>query len=228
MIANSANPYPQDVPSSFTLNELRVQNTVADIPSSGSALTVAGVAAAVVLAITAFVWIDPLHLHLLAPTVATSPTPPTSVPKERSAQPTESQEITAPLAAAPAPKSVEAPAAPALTAPALTAPAPMAPAPVAQAPQLPAPVIQPRAAGAKPSSPRSPTAKSNTNTRIAQNSTSEITAPPALSTPEERAAPPVLAKPEEKNDAPIVPKVGEGTVNAPKPATTNDQAPPAE
>ena len=97
MIANSANPYPQDVSPPSTLNDLRVQNTVADVPSSASALTLAGVAAAVVLAIGAFVWIDPLHLHLFTPTATT---PPTSAPLSAgdSARPTERQEIAAPQA----------------------------------------------------------------------------------------------------------------------------------
>jgi len=213
MIANSANPYPQDVSPPSTLNDLRVQNTVADVPSSASALTLAGVAAAVVLAIGAFVWIDPLHLHLFTPTATT---PPTSTPLSAgdSARPTERQEIAAPQAPVPATNSVEAPT---------------APAPAAQAPQIPTPVTQPRAAATKPDSRRSSAGKSNTNTRVAQASTSEMTAPPTLRAPEERAQPPVLlAKPEEKVEAPIVPKVADGTGNAPKPAATSDQTPAAE
>ena len=105
----------------------------------------------------------------------------------------------------------------------------LAPAPAAQAPQAPAPAVQPRAASIKPESRRNPAAKTNTNTKVAQASTNETTAPPTLTKPEEKATPPVLlAKPEEKTDAPIVPKVADDTRNAPKPAATNDQTPVAE
>jgi hypothetical protein len=191
MIANSANPYPQDVSRPSTLNDLRVQNTVADVPSSASALTLAGVAAAVVLAIGAFVWMDPLHLHLFTPTPTN---PPTSTPLSTT-------------------NSVEVPTAPARA---------------AQAQQVPTPETQPRAAATKPDSRRNSAAKSNTNTRVAQASTSDMTAPPTLTAPEEKAQPPVLlAKPEEKMDAPVVPKVADGAGNAPKPASA-DQAPAAE
>ena len=62
MIANPDISYDSSVPHPFTLNDLRVQNTIADEPSPSSALTVAGLALAAVLAIGGFIWLDPLHL----------------------------------------------------------------------------------------------------------------------------------------------------------------------
>jgi hypothetical protein len=203
MIANSATPYPGD-PHPFTLNDLRVQNTVPDVPSTTSTLTLAGVAVAAALAIGAFVWADPLHWF--TPHEASQPTPAVA-PSGVAARPTESQEITAPLTPVPPTKSVEAP---------------IAPAPTARAPQAAAPVVQPRAASIKPESRRTPADK--TNTKLAQASTNEKTAPPALTRPEEQATPPVL----ERTDAPIVPKVADDTKNTPKPAATNDQTPAAD
>ena len=222
MIANSATPYPGGVPHPFTLNDLRVHNTIAEEPSSTSALALSGLALAAVLAIGAFIWLDPLRLF--TPTEASPPTP-AFVPSVEPARPTERQEIVAPLTPVPATKSVEEP---------------IAPAPVVQAPQVPAPVVRPRAASIKPDSRGNPMDK--TNTTVARASSNEKTATPALLTkpeekappplltkPEEKASPPVLlTKPEEKTDAPIVPKVGDDTRNAPKPAVTNDQAPAPE
>jgi hypothetical protein len=209
MISNSATPYPRGVAHPFTLNDLRVQNTVAEQPPSTSGLTLAGVALAVVLAIGAFLWMDPLHLF--TPT-ETSPPTPGVVPSGEAAQPTERQEIVAPQTSVPATKSVEAP---------------IAPAPVVQAPQVPAPVARPRAS-IKPDSRGNPMDK--TNTTVARADHNERTAPPALLTePEEKATSPVPpSKPEEKTDAPIFPKLGDDTKNAPKPAATNDQAPVTE
>jgi len=208
MIANSASPYPEDISHPFTLNDLRVQNTVPDVPSSRSALALAGVVVAAILAIGAFLWLDPLHWF--TPTETSPPTQAT-VPSGDAAPPTESQPTIAPSTPDPAARSVEAP---------------IAPEPAAQAPQSPAPAVQPRAANIKPDSRRNPAAKTNTNTRIAQANTSESTAPQALTRLEETTATPALStKPEERADAPIVPKVGDDTRNVPKPAATNDQAP---
>ena len=106
----------------------------------------AGVALAVVLAVGAFLWLDPLHWHLLTPTATTPPTP-AVVPPGDAARPTERQEITAPLEPAPATKSVEAPT---------------APAPAAQAPHAQAPAVQPRTASVKSESRRNQ-AKANTS-----------------------------------------------------------------
>jgi hypothetical protein len=61
MIANPAIPYPAAVPNPFTLNDLRMHPSVAEEPSSTSALTLAGLVLAVVLAIGAFIWLDPLR-----------------------------------------------------------------------------------------------------------------------------------------------------------------------
>ena len=61
MIVNPAIPDSTDVPEGFTLNDLRVQNTVEEAPSSASRLTLYGLSLAAVLAIGAFVWLDPLH-----------------------------------------------------------------------------------------------------------------------------------------------------------------------
>jgi hypothetical protein len=219
MIANPAIPYPGGVPLPFTLNDLRVHNTIAEEPSSTSALTLSGIVLAVVLVIGAFIWLDPLHLF--TPTEA-SPPAPAFVPSAGPARPTERQEMIAPLTPIPATKSVEVP---------------IAPAPVVRAPQVPAPVVGLRAASIKPESRGNPIDK--TNTTVRQASPKEETAPrallakpepPALLTkPEEQMAQPVpLTKTEEKTDAPIVPKLADDTKNEPKPAATNDQAPVTE
>jgi hypothetical protein len=42
MIANPAIPYPAAVPHPFTLNDLRVHSSIAEEPSSTSALTLSG------------------------------------------------------------------------------------------------------------------------------------------------------------------------------------------
>ena len=226
MIANPAIPFPGGVPHPSTLNDLRAHNTIAEKPSSTSALTLSGLVLAVVLAIGAFIWLDPLRLF--TPTEA-SPPAPAFVPSAEPARPTERQEIIAPLTPVPATKSVEVP---------------VAPAPVVRAPQVPAPVVRPRAASIKPESRGNPTDKTNTTVPqagpkektappVLLTKPEEMTAPPALRTlPEEKTVPPVppvlLTKPEEKTDAPIVPKLGDDTKNAPKPAATNDQTPVTE
>jgi hypothetical protein len=96
MIANPAIPYPAAVPHPFTLNDLRVHDTIGEKPSSSSSstLTLYGMGLAVVLAIGAFIWLDPLHLF--TPTEASLPGP----------------AFIAPLTPAPATKSVAAPIAP--------------------------------------------------------------------------------------------------------------------
>ena len=210
MIANPAIPYPAAVPHPFTLNDLRPHSSIAEKPSSTSALTLSGLVLAVVLAIGAFIWLDPLRL--LRPTEA-SPPAPAFVPSAEPARPIERQEIIAPRTPVPATKSVEVP---------------IAPAPVVQAPHVLAPVVRPHVASIKPESRGNPMDK--TNTTVLQASPKEMTAPPVLLTkPEEKTAPPVLlAKPEEGTDAPIVLKLGDDTKNAPKPAATNDQTPVTE
>ena len=210
MIANPAIPSSAAVSHPFTLNDLRAHSSIAEEPSSPSAMTFSGLIVAVVLAIGAFIWLDPLRLFM--PTEASRPAP-ALVPAAEPARPTERQEIIAPLTPVPATKSVEVP---------------IAPAPVVQAPRILAPVVTPRAASIKPESRGNP--KDKTNTTGLQASPKEKTAPPVLLTkPEEEAAPPVLlTKPEEKTDAPMVLKLGDDTKNAPKPATTNDQTPVTE
>jgi hypothetical protein len=223
MIVNPAIPSPAAVPHPFTLNDLRVHTSIAEEPSSISALTLSGLVLAGVLAIGAFIWLDPLRLF--TPTEA-SPPAPAFVPSAEPARPIERQEIIAPLTPGPATKSVEAP---------------IAPAPVVQAPHVVAPVVRPRAASIKPESRGNPTDK--TNTTVLQASPKEKTEPPVLLTkpeektappalltkPEEKTAPPVLlTKPEEGTDAPIVLKLLDDTKNAPKPASTNDQTPVTE
>jgi hypothetical protein len=205
MIANPAIPYPGSVPHPFTLNDLRVHNTIAEEPSSTSALTLSGLALAVVLAIGALIWL------LLTPTETSSPAP-AIVPSAEPARPTERREIIAPLTPVPATKSVEVP---------------VAPSPVVRAPQVPAPVVRPRATSIKPESRGNPMDK--TNTTVRQASPKEKTAPVLLTMPEEKTAPPaLLTKPEEMTDAPIVPKLADDTKNAPKPAAANDQTPVTE
>jgi hypothetical protein len=210
MIANPAIASPAAVPHPFTLNDLRAHSSIAEEPSSTSALTLSGLVLAVVLAIGAFIWLDPLRLF--TPSEATPPTP-ALVPSAEPARPIERQEIIAPPTPVPATKSVEVPT---------------APAPVVQAPHVPAPVVRPRAVSIKPESRGNPMDK--TNTTVPPASPEEKTAPTVLLTkPEEMAAPPVLlTKPEEKTNAAIVLKPGDETKNAPKPAATNDQTPVTE
>ena len=205
MIANPAIPSPAPVPHPFTLNDLRVHSSIAEEPSSTSGLTLSGLVLALVLAIGAFIWLDPLRLF--TPTEV-SPPAPAFVPSAEPARPTARQEIIAPRTPVPATKSVEVP---------------IAPAPVVQAPHVPATVVRPRAASLKPEPRGNPMDKTNTTVPQAK------TAPPVLmTTPEEKAAPPLLlTNPEEKTGAPIVLKLDD-TKNAPKPAATNDQAPVTE
>lgn len=204
MIANPAIPYPGGVPHPFTLNDLRVHDTIEEGPASASKLTLYGLGLAVVLAIGAFIWLDPLHLF--TPTEA-SPPAPAFVPSAGPARPIERQEIIAPLTPVPATKSVEGP---------------IVPAPVVRAPQVSAPVVQPRAASIKPESRGNPMDK--TNTTVPRASPNEKSAAPVLTKPEEQTAQPMpLTKPEEKTDAPIAPSLGGDTKVAPKPAARNDQ-----
>jgi hypothetical protein len=175
MIANPAIPSPAAVPHPFTLNELRAHSSIAEEPSSTSALTLSGLVLAVVLAIGAFIWLDPLRLF--TPTEATPPAP-AFVPSAEPARPIERQEIIAPPMPVPATKSVEVP---------------IAPAPVVQAPHILAPVVRPRAASIKPESRGNPMDK--TNTTVLQASPEEKTAPPVLLTnPEEKTDAPIVLK----------------------------------
>jgi hypothetical protein len=210
MIANPAIPSPAAVPHPFTLNDLRAHSSIAEEPSSTSALTLSGLVLAAVLAIGAFMWLDPLRLF--TPTAA-APQAPAFVPSAEPTRPTERQEIIAPLTPVPATKSVEVP---------------IAPAPVVQALHSLAAVVRPHAGSTKRESRGNPMDKANTT--VLQASPEEKAAPPVLlTTPEEKAAPPVLlTTPEEKTDAPIVLKLGDDTKNAPKPAATNDQTPVTE
>src|SRR5438045_9361742 len=106
MIANSATSYPEAAPHPSTLNDLRVQNTVSEPPSSTSALALAGLALVVAVAIGAFVWKDPLHWF--TPTESRAPTP-AVVQSGDAARPTQTQETTTPLPSVPATKLREAP-----------------------------------------------------------------------------------------------------------------------
>ncbi len=203
MIENTAHPhpYPEAVPHPSTLNDLRVHNTFDDEPAPTSTVALSGMVLVVILAIAAFVWLDPLHL--LTRTEVSPPAPvsaSTSISSAEPARPTERQETIAQLAPVPATKSIEVPS---------------APAPAIRAPQVPAQVVRPRGAGIKSESGPKPIDKPST------------TAPQA--TPEEKPAQPVqLNKPEEKSEAPIVPKVGDDSSNSPKPASTNNQPPATE
>ena len=209
MIANPA--IPSSAPAPLTLNDLRAHTSIAEEPSSTSAVTFSGLILAVVLAIGAFIWLDPLRLF--TPTEA-SPPAPAFVPLTEPPRPIERQEIITPPTPITATKSNEIP---------------VPPAPVVQAPHvLLAPVLRPRAASLKPESRGTPMDK--TNVTVLRASPKEQTAPSVLLTkPEEKAVPPLLpTKPEEKTDAPIVLKLGDDTKNAPKPGATNDQTPVTE
>jgi hypothetical protein len=215
MIANPAIPHPAALPQPFSLNDLRPHTAVAEEPSSNSALNLSGLILAVVLAIGAFIWLDPLHLF--SPTEA-SPPAPAIVPSAEPARPIERQEIIAPLAPVPATKSVEAP----------IAPPPVVQAPHVQAPVIPAPAIRPRAANTKPESGGN--RMDSTNSTVLKATPMEKMAPPVLlSKPEEMATPPALpTKPAETTDAPIVLKPSDETGNAPKPAAAKDPTPVTE
>jgi hypothetical protein len=110
MIASPAIPSPAAVPHPFALNDLRMHSSIAEEPSSTSALTLYGLVLAVVLAIGAFIWLDPLRLF--TPTEARPPAP-AFVPSAEPARPIERQEIIAPRTPVPATKSVEVPIPPA-------------------------------------------------------------------------------------------------------------------
>ena len=144
MIASTAISSPAAVPNPFTLNDLRVHSSIADEPSSTSALTFSGLVLTVFLAIGAFIWLDPLRLF--TPTEARPPAP-AFVPSAEPARPIESQEIIAPPTPVPATKSVEVP---------------IAPAPVVQSPHVFAPLVRPHAASIKPESRGNPMDKTNT------------------------------------------------------------------
>ena len=199
MIANPAIPHP------YTLNDVRVHSSIAEEPSSTSALTVSGLAVAALLAIGMFIWLDPLRL--LTP-IEESPPTRAIVPSAEPARPTERQAIIAPLTPVPATKSIEVP---------------IATAPAIQASHIPAPAARPRAAGNKPNLDK-------TNTTVLETSPKEMTAPPVLlSKPEQEMAPPVpVIKTEQATDAPIVPKLGDDIKNEPKPGAANGQAPVTE
>ena len=210
MIANPAIPSPASVPLPFTLNDLRLHSAVAVEPSSNSALNLSGLVLAVVLAIGAFIWLDPLHLF--SPTEATPPAP-AIVPSAEPARTIERQEMIAPLPSVPATKSVEAP---------------ITPAPVVQAPHVIAPVVRPRAANTTPQS--SDKSRDSTNSTVLKATPMETTAPPVLmSKPEELITPPFLpVKPAEKLDTSIIAKPTDDIGNAPKPAVAKDPAPVTE
>jgi len=204
MIAEPTSPSPRAVPHPFTLNDLRpyVHSSAPEEPSPTYRLTLYGLVLTVVVAIGAFIWLDPLRLF--ARTEARPPTP-ALVASAGPALPTEKSEVTAQPTPAPATKSVEAPIAPAV-----------------RAPHVPAPV-RPSVASVKPESRGN--AMDRTNTPVRPASPKEN----LLTKPEQETAPPaLLTKPEERTDAPIVPKPDDDTKNAPKPAATNDQQPVAE
>ena len=173
MIANPAIPSPAAAPHPFTLNDLRAHSSIAEVPSSTSALTRSGLVLAGVLAIGAFIWLDPLRL--LTPTEAGPPAP-AFVSSAEPARPTERQEIIAPRTPVPATKSVEVPLAP-----------------VVQAPHVLAPAVRPRAASIKPESRANPVDK--TNTTVLQAKPEEKMAPPVLlAKPEEKTDAPIVLK----------------------------------
>jgi hypothetical protein len=203
MIVNPAIPSPSTVPHPFTLNDLRAQSSIAEEASSTSRLTLYGLAIAVVLAIGAFIWLDPLRLF--TPTEA-SPPAPASVPAVDPARLIDRHEVIAPRTPVPAMKSVEVPIAP-----------------VVQAPHVLAPMVRPRAASIKPETRGKP--MDTTNPTVLQASPKEK----LLTKPEEETALPALVtKPEERAGAPIALKLGDDTNTAPKPAATNDQTPLTE
>jgi hypothetical protein len=176
MIANPGIPHPAAVPHHFTLNDLRMHSPGEEESSPTSALSapsplVLAVVAAVVLAIGAFFWLDPLNL--LAPAEAGPPSL-ALAPSAEKARSTEKLEIVAPPTPVPAANSVEVP---------------VAPAAVAQAPHVAAPAARPRAA-VKPESLGNPAKASTT---AVQASPKEET-PVLLTKPEEMTDSPIVPK----------------------------------
>jgi hypothetical protein len=184
MIANPGIPDPASVSHPFTLNDLRVHSSTREEPSSTSALTLSGLALGVVLAIGAFIWLDPLRLF--TPTEASPPAPAFAQSAEP-ARPTERLEIIAPRTPVPATKSDVVP---------------IAPAPVVQIPQIPALIVRPRAVSINPEARGNPMDK--TNTTVLQARSKDNTAPPVLlAKPEEKPdAPIVLKLGDDTNNAP--------------------------
>ncbi len=198
MISNPAMSYPATVPRQFTLNDLRVRSYAAEEKSSNSALGVSGMVLVAVLAIGAFVMLDPLALFV--PSDAKPAASPSSafVPATEPARPAAMKEIiVAQPAAVPAMKSIEEP---------------VVTTPVVQAPRVSAPAVRHSSSSITPKSRSNPAAK--TDSTVIQAS------------PEEKAVLPLLlTKPEEKMDAPIAPNRGDDIKDAPKPAATIDQPP---
>src|SRR6266496_6517977 len=96
MIENTAHPYPEAASHPFTLNDMRVHNTFDDEPSPASSVALYGMVLAVILAIGAFVWLDPLHW--LTPTEVSPPAPvsaSTATSSTEPARPTERQDTVA-------------------------------------------------------------------------------------------------------------------------------------
>lgn len=106
MIEKLILPVPTAVPHPFTLDDLRVHSSIRKAPS---ALTISCRVLAVVLAIGAFIWLDPLHWF--TPTEANPPAA-AFIPTAEPARSTARQEIIAPLTRVPATKSVAAAIAP--------------------------------------------------------------------------------------------------------------------
>ena len=188
-----ANP---DISHPFTLNDLRVHNAYDDAPPSASGLSLSVLALGLVLAVGAFVLLDPLRLF--TPTEASPPVP-AVVSSAEPARPVERQEIVAPLTPVPATKSVESPT---------------APAPVVQAAPVPAPVIRPRAASIKPESRGNPIEKTNATAREA--TSKEMRAPPVLlDKSEEKVDTPIVSKLVDDTKSPPKP----AATNEPTPTT---------
>jgi len=188
-----ANP---DISHPFTLNDLRVHGVYDDAPPSASGLSLSLLALGLVVAIGAFVMLDPLRLFTT--TGATQPAA-AVVASTGPAWPIETQEIVAPPTPAPATRFVEAP---------------IAPAPVVHAPPAPAPVTRPHAASIK-SEPRSNPVDKTSATAVAA-APKEVTAPPALLNKlEERVDAPIVPKLVEEPKSPPKP----AATSEPTPAT---------
>jgi hypothetical protein len=213
MITNPAIPHPATAIGQFTLNDLRLHSYPAEEKSSNSALGVSGLVLVAVLAIGAFVMLDPLALFAPPEPKAAVPTSAAFVPSAEPAMPAAVKEIIVAQPIVPAMKSIEEAA---VTTPAV------------QAPRASAPAVRHSSASIAPKSRNNPAAKKDT-TVLQASPKEKVALPELLTEPAEKTAPPVLlTKPEEKTDAPIVLKLGDDIKDAPKPAATNAQPPVME
>ncbi|MBK8741579.1 MAG: hypothetical protein IPM02_19580 [Betaproteobacteria bacterium] len=205
MISNPALPFPGSAPRQVrprTLNDFRVAGYVAEPRPANAAVNVSGFVLFSVLAMGAFVMLDPFGMFGPGEVTTSSPASPAVILQTKPAEPVMKQ-IIAPQATAPAARSDGEIAATAKVARAPIAHAPVAP-PIVQADRAPAITVQRRAGASAPESRVKPT------NRAAE--------PIVRSALEEQAAlPAIVLKPEAQADAPVIVNRLDEVKEAPKP-----------